>query len=466
MSPLTGRSAIGPLQEDMWLFWSRHRASSVYTMPEVFHYDGAFDVAAAQFALDATVRRHEALRTVFRETDTGVVPVIQDPDSVPVEVLDLRDSTEEARPDLLRAAIDTVSARPFDLTAGPPIRLAAIPVSAERTWLVLVVHQIACDGESMVVVLEEFGELYRSARRGTAPDLGPDAPGYGVFVREQLTALADGGLEEEAKFWRERLAGMSGSVLPGTDQAAERNSAVSGTTMLPTTLPNELSDAVRAFARRASVTPFGVLLCAMDVMIAAATGDGDVTLGTMTSVRPPRFARTVGMLTNMVVQRSRIDLSRSFADVLGDVSLDLMDSIDYQELPFTRAVAGLREPGDGLIRTTFSAGAVGGLTLDGGSVSDVVTAAADGLYDLAAVCEITPAHIAVDWKFARCTYSPEAAHGYCAAYQEILAAALDRPEAAMDSLGLSGIAARAVATGPERAPEAVPSHSPRAEDDR
>jgi hypothetical protein len=463
MSSLTDARAIGPLQEDMWLFWNRHRTSSVYTMPEVFHYDGDFDMAAAEFALNATIQRHEALRTVFRETDTGVVQVVQDPDPLPVEVLDLRDAPEEARPEQLQAAIDTVSARPFDLSAGLPIRLAAIRVREDLTWLVLVVHQIACDGESMVVVLEEFGELYRSARRGTPPDLEPAAPGYGDFVRAQLAALADGGLEEEAEYWRERLAGMSGSALPGTEQATERDSAVMGTVMLPTMLPSELSAAVHAFARRSNATPFAVLLCAMDVMIAAATGDGDVAIGTVTSVRTPRFARTVGMFTNMVVQRSRIDLSRSFAAVLAEMSLDLMDSIDYQELPFTQAVAGLHEPGDGLVRTTFSAGAVGGLTLDEGSVSDVVTAPAEGLHDLSVVCEITPAHIAVDWKFSLCTYSVQAAQGYCAAYQEILTTVLDRPEAALDSLGLTAIAARPAATGPDRTPEAVPGHSPLAE---
>ena len=238
--------------------------------------------------------------------------------------------------------------------------------------------------------------------------------------------------------------------------------------MLPTMLPSEMSAAVQAFARRTGATPFAVLLCAMDVMIAAATGDGDVAIGTVTSVRTPRFARTVGMLTNLVVQRSRIDLSRSYADVLGDVFLDLMDSLDYQDLPFTQAVDGLREAGGALggalIRTMFYAGAVGGLTLDEGSVSDVVTSPAEGLYDLSAVCEITPDHIAVDWKFALCTYSQEAAQGYCAAYQEILAMLLDRPEAAMDSLGLTGIAARPAATGPERTPEAVPGHFPLVED--
>ena len=468
MSPAPERLAIGPLQEDIWRFWNGHRTSSVYTMPEVFHYDGVFDVPAAEFALNATILRHEALRTVFRHTDAGVVQLIQDPDPLSVEMLDLRATAETTRQQELQAAVDAVSARPFDLEAGPPIRLAAIRVREDLTWLILVVHQIACDGESMVVALEEFGELYRSARRGTPPDLPPAAPGYGDFVRGQLAALADGGLAEEAEFWQERLAGMSGSALPGTEPAAEPDSAVLGVILLPTMLPSRISAAVQDFARGAGATPFSVLLGAMDVMIAAATGDEDVTIGTVTSLRTPRFARTVGMLTNTVVQRSRIELSRSFADVLGDVSLDLMDSLDYQDLPFTRAIGDLRGPGEALdsalIRTMFYAGAVGGLSLGEGKVADVVTSPAEGLYDLSAVCEITPEHIAVDWKFARCAYSEQAAQGYRAAYEEILAVLLDQPEAAMDSLALPAIAARAVTTGPERIPERVPGHSPLAED--
>ncbi|HEY3477521.1 MAG TPA: condensation domain-containing protein, partial [Streptomyces sp.] len=119
MSPVPGELAIGPLQEDIWRFWDRHRTSPVYTMPEVFHYDGDFDVQAAEFAFNAMIRRHEALRTVFRETDAGVVQVVQDPDAQPVELLDLRASAEDVRQRELQAAIDAVSVRPFDLETGP-----------------------------------------------------------------------------------------------------------------------------------------------------------------------------------------------------------------------------------------------------------------------------------------------------------------------------------------------------------
>jgi hypothetical protein len=460
--PLTDTLPISPFQEGIWLFWRLNPTSPAYAMPEVFHFDGDFDLGAAEFAFNETIRRHEALRATFHDTDAGVVQVIdRDPEPVAVDVVDLRGLPAEAQPERLQAALDAAANLPFDLSAEPAIRLTAVRVSDSRTSLVMVAHHIVCDGASMAVVFDEFGELYRSARQGTPPDLGPAGPGFSTFVQRQLAALADGGLKEESAYWRERLAGVTDSALPGADRAATRLPEALPTFTLSTTLDDELAQAVSAYARQARSTPFTVLLCAMNVMIAVATGDDDVAIGTATSGRTPTFARTVGMLTNMVVTRSRIDVSRTFAAVLADVSLDLMDAIDHQDLPFTRVIAELREaglqPGANLVRTGFSAGAVGRLNFGEGRLSEVVAHTAEGSFDLAVVCEITPAGIAVDWEYALRAYSREVAQGYCAAYQEILAALLDQPGAPVDSLGLTEILARVAPSQRSEAPSAAAS---------
>lgn len=447
--PLTDALPIGPLQEGIWLFWRLNPASPAYAMSEVFHFDGDFDIEAAAFAFNEVIRRHEALRTTFHETDAGVVQVIdRDPQPVSVDVVDLRGLPADAQPERLQAAISATANLPFDLSSESAIRLTAIRVSESRTSLVMVAHHIVCDGSSMTIVFDEFGELYRSARQGTPPDLGPAAPGFSAFVREQLAALADGSLKEESAYWRERLAGVTDSALPGAYRTVTRLPEALDTFLLSTTLDDGVAEAVSVYARRAKSTPFTVLLCAMNVMIAAATGNGDVALGTATSGRTPKFARTVGMLTNMVVTRSWIDVSRTFAAVLEDVSLDLMDAIDHKDLPFSQVIAHLREaglePGANLVRTGFSAGAVGRLNLGEGKLSEVVSRTAEGPFDLAAFCDITPSGIAIDWEYAVRTYSREVAHGYCAAYQEILVALLHQPDVAMNSLGLAEILARVV----------------------
>ncbi|MEU9479453.1 condensation domain-containing protein [Streptomyces sp. NPDC048191] len=463
---LTDTLPIGPLQEGIWLFWRLNPTSPAYSMPEVFHFDGDFDTRAAEFAFNEVVRRHEALRTTFHESDSGVVQVIdRDPEPVPVNVVDLRGLPAAVQDERLQSALDAAANLPFDLSAEPAIRLTAIRVSESRTTLVLVAHHIVCDGTSMTIVLDEFGELYRSVRQGTPPGLGPVAPGYSTFVQGQLAALADGGLGEESAYWRARLAGVTSSALPGADRAATRLPGSLDTYLVSTTLDDGLTETLSAYARRARSTPFSILLCAMNVMI-AATGDTDVALGTATSGRTPEFARTVGMLANMVVARARIDLSRSFAATLEEVSLDLMDAIDHQDLPFSRMVADLHDaglqPGADVVRTVFSAGAVGGLKLGEGRLSEVVARTEEGPFDLVVICDITPSGIALDWEFALRTYAREAVHGYCAAYEEILAALLRQPDAAMDSLGLAGILAR-VTPSPRRD---TPSHgavSPAAE---
>ncbi|APU13105.1 putative polyketide synthase component [Actinoalloteichus sp. GBA129-24] len=452
---------LGPLQEQIWRFWRQNPRSTAYIMPEVYLFDGAFDVAAVTFAFDETARRHESLRTTFHEVDGAVVQVVSpDPAHAPVEVLDFRELSGAVQAEQLERAITDAANSTFDLTRLPAIRLTAILLSDRRTGLVLSAHQIICDGSSMALVVDDFGELYRSARAGTTPELVPVTPGYAAFVTEQLATLADDASRDDLVSWTERLTGATGSVLPGDSRKAVGDPAASdtddlSTTLLSTTLDDRLADEVVAYGRRAGSTPFSVLLAAMNVMIAAATGEGDVCVGTATSCRTPKFARTVGMLTNLVVARSRIDLSGTFAEASYEVSLNLLDAIDDQDLPFSRVSDLWRENGSladtELVRTTFSAGASGGLALGEGSLSERVARTSQGPFALGVVCDITEAGIALDWQYALRAYSPRLSLGYCDAYQQILTMLLRQPDAAMDSLGITEVLPRVDAVPAERA---------------
>ena len=393
--PLTDTVPIGPLQEGIWLFWQLNPTSPAYSMPEIFHFHGDYDLAAVESAFNAVIRRHESLRTTFHDTDAGVVLVVdREPDPVPVKVVDLRTVPEAERSERVRATLETESNQPFDLAAEQAVRLTVIRVTDTHTALILVAHHIVCDGLSMIVLFEDFGEFYRAARRGGTPELRPAGPGYTALVKEQLAALADGVLAEESDYWRDRLAGVTGSVLPGSDGTTTRRPGSLLTHARSITLDERLTEQVWSHARSAKSTPFSVLLTALQVMIAAATGDPDVAVGMASSGRSPKYARTVGMLANMVVARARIDLGSPFAAVLDEVTLDLMDALDNQDLPFSRMVADLHEaglPADAeVVRTGFSAGALGALTFGEGDLSTVVARTVEGPFDLVAVCEIRP----------------------------------------------------------------------------
>ena len=442
---------IGPLQEGLWLFWKLNPASPAYNMPEVIQCEGEFDLAAIQSAFDATVRRHEALGTTFHETESGVVQVVsRHPDPVPVTVVDLRGAPEAERDDRLGAVLDAAANAPFDLATGPPVRLTAIPVTEARTSLVLVAHHIVCDGTSMSRLLADFRELHRAARRGTPADLPPPPPGYTELVRQQLAALSGQNLREELDYWRDRLAGVRGTALPG-DGGSRPEANSLRTSAVSIVLAPELAAAVFDHARRARATPFAVLLCTMQVMIALASGEDEVALGTATSGRSRRFAATVGMLANTLVIKSAVDTSASFAAVLGGVSLDVMDALDHQDLPYSRVIAELpgsgRGLGDDLIQVMFTGGSNGGLDRGEERDSGVPAYRVEGPFELIVLCYVEGSTVALDWEFALRSYSRETAAGYRDAYQEILAAVLRDPDAPIGSLGLTDVLSAAADTG-------------------
>ncbi|MCT2588282.1 hypothetical protein JT362_34750 [Actinophytocola sp. S1-96] len=430
------------------MFWKLNPTSPAYNIPEVIHFDGEFDPAAVQFALDETVRRHEALRTTFRETESGVVQVVSpDPLPMPVKVTDLRGVPETERADRLAATLYDEANAPFDLATDLPVRLTAIRVTDARTSVLLVVHHIVCDGTSIACLLKEYAAFYRAAREDTPPDLPPAPPGYTEVVRQQLAALSGPNLREELDYWRDRLTGVRGSALP-RDRDSRPTANSLRTDAVSTVLEPELAAAVLEHARRARTTPFAVLLCAMQVMIAIGTSEDEVALGTVTSGRPRRFAATVGMLANTVVIKSAIDRAASFAAVLDDVSLDVMDALDYQDLPYSRVIAELhgsgRGQGDDLVRTMFVAAASSGR--DAGAKRDYEIPAyrVEGPFELIVLCHVMGEVVALDWEFALRSYSRETAAGYRDAYREILAALLRDPDAPIDSLKLTDVLARLV----------------------
>ena len=56
-------------QERLWFIDRMEPGSAVYNIPVAWRLGGALDVAALERSLGEIVRRHEALRTVFRERD-------------------------------------------------------------------------------------------------------------------------------------------------------------------------------------------------------------------------------------------------------------------------------------------------------------------------------------------------------------------------------------------------------------
>ncbi|GII76226.1 hypothetical protein Sru01_12080 [Sphaerisporangium rufum] len=136
---------------------------------------GRADPARAKKAMLQLLMQHEALRARFerhgsewRRRDGGV-------GALPVIGLDLSRMEPDVEPGLLRAAADRMRSR-IDLAAGPLVQLAVIDRGARPSWLLLVVHELAADGHTWRLLLDDLSTAWRQLAAGEPVVLAPVDP--------------------------------------------------------------------------------------------------------------------------------------------------------------------------------------------------------------------------------------------------------------------------------------------------
>jgi amino acid adenylation domain-containing protein len=122
--PVAGRQLHYPLssaQKRLWVLSQLEGANVAYNIAGVYELEGNADITAFDKALQTLVARHESLRTVFREDDSGSIrQYILDPGNVNtvIEITDMKDDQQ------LQSLVQQFCHRPFDLAEGPLLRAA------------------------------------------------------------------------------------------------------------------------------------------------------------------------------------------------------------------------------------------------------------------------------------------------------------------------------------------------------
>src|SRR6185312_5861113 len=106
-------------QRRLCLVSQREEGSIAYHIPGAYVFEGPLNVAALEYGFLQLIRRHEILRTVFREDDQGQLKqwVLQEM-QWGIELHDVRQQDESA----VRVQLEAGFTKPFDLLHGPLFR--------------------------------------------------------------------------------------------------------------------------------------------------------------------------------------------------------------------------------------------------------------------------------------------------------------------------------------------------------
>ncbi|HLL46546.1 MAG TPA: amino acid adenylation domain-containing protein, partial [Longimicrobiaceae bacterium] len=340
----TGRTGPLPLsfaQERLWFIDRLEPGSAVYNIPVAWRLGGALDEAALERALGEIVRRHEALRTVFREADGGPVQVVAPFAGFVLPVEDLAGLDEVEREEEVKRRAGEEARRSFDLSAGPLFRAGLLRLGDEEHVLLLCMHHIVSDGWSMGVLFRELSALYEAYREGRESPLAEPVVQYADYAVWQREQLAGEVLDRQLAYWKERLAGAPELLELPVDHPRPAAQSFRGANER-VQLPPEVLERLRALGRQEGATLYMVALGAFQVLLSKYSGSEDVVVGSPIAGRARgEVEGLIGFFVNTLVLRVDVSGDPSFRELVGRVREVTLGAYEHQEVPFERLVAEL-----------------------------------------------------------------------------------------------------------------------------
>ncbi|WP_115537982.1 non-ribosomal peptide synthetase, partial [Frankia canadensis] len=337
------RIPLSPAQRRLWLVDRLVGGTDAYNYPLALRLHGPLDATALRAAVADVLDRHEVLRTVIGD-DAGLPHqrVLDPADAagrVPVDV-------EPCPPGEIDARISALSARPFDLTAEPPLRLRVLR-GPDTDVLLVVLHHIATDEWSDRPFLLDLDAAYSARRAGGAPAFAPLPVQYADYTLWQRDLLGDPAdpdsvAARQLAFWLDALRGTPAEIPLPLDRPRPpvRDGASGRATRV---LPAEVASGLRALCAATS-TSMSMLAHAGIATLLHRLGSGDdIPIGVPVAGRTdPALDALVGFFVNTLVIRSDFGDDPTFRDLLRRTRETDLAAFDHQDLPFEDVVAARR----------------------------------------------------------------------------------------------------------------------------
>ncbi len=328
-------------QERVWFLHQLAPGNIAYNSQATFRYRGPLDPGIYRRVLTEIVRRHEVFRTRFPVRDGRPVQEVQPPMPVPLPVVDLSGLDAGRREDHAEAVVQRELRRPFDIENLPLARWMLLKMEPLDHILVQVEFHYVHDGWSFALLLRETKALYEAYAAGRPSPLPEPPIQYADFAYWQRRWMRGEVLEEQLRYWSERLAGGPPVLQLPTDFPRPKVHSFKGAGPR-LELDLELCRELRRAARREGVTLFVFMLAVFETLLHRTTGERDLLIGTAAANRRSRqIEQMIGMVVNTLVLRTDLGGDPSFRRLLERVQETALGAYAYQDMPLEKLVERL-----------------------------------------------------------------------------------------------------------------------------
>lgn len=320
-----------------------------YNVPFGFHCRGPLDENLLRRSFNATIARHEFLRTTLQDVDGALMQVVAPSGEVQMTVVPLPPAAPAAA---IEREIQIECHTPFDLTSASSLRVRLLRLAQDEHILLICLHNVAFDTGSLSALLHEVGAHYAALAGGQADRLPGLPMQYADCVRWQQ-ALLSADLEPRRAYWRAWFS--RGEPPPVTLAIARRDAPPptfdAGTLRCDYAPP--LTQQLKQLSQQAGVTLFTTLLAAYALTLHRFSGLDDVVMGTTFANRNHwKLEPLIGSLLNVLALRIDLSANPAFVDLLKQVREAFLAACTHQDVPYAVIAPLLHEAAAAPKRTT------------------------------------------------------------------------------------------------------------------
>ncbi|WP_227984382.1 non-ribosomal peptide synthetase [Nocardia spumae] len=441
------RIPLSLAQQRMWVINQLDPESPAYNIPLAIQLTGALDLEALRQAVVDVLERHEVLRTRYP---------VGGPDEAPYqEILSVR----QALPEGLAVESDAdpigritaLLAAGFDVTQEVPVRALLLRNGSDHL-LALVLHHIAGDGSSLAPLARDLVTAYVARSGGHEPGWAPLEVQYADFAVWQRSVIGTDDdpasiAAAQLDFWRERLAGVSGSPLLIPDHPRPAVASMRGEA-IGFTVPAQVHEGLIRIAREHNSSLFMVVHAALAALLARQSGSADVVIGTPIAGRGERaLDDLVGMFVNTLTLRTGVDTGDTFDTLVETARETDLAAFAHSDIPFER-VAEVVAPGRSGAQSLFTVVLSfqnterPSLELPGLRIAALDTDAVAAKFDLQVTVEPqhdadgAPAELIAMFTYARDLFDPETMRTLGDRFERVLAAVAADPQILLNAIDL------------------------------
>jgi hypothetical protein len=348
-APAQGRElSLG--QEALWFLQKLNPACAAYNVTGALTLHFPVDEALLEAAVRRTLRRHGQLHAVFQSDDGDLRRFPADPAPGILQVHQASDLGDDA----LRRLVHDLALRPFELDRTAPVRVDLLRRDGGESVLLVVLHHIAADDISQLLLLREFIAEYAAV----APEAArADPDGFDEYVRRERELLASPRSAAAQAHWRGELEPVPAPLDPPTRQPRPAVYRFEGA-QIEMELAPDLTAGVQREAAARDVTAFTYLFTVFQALLYGFSGQAEFIVGYPVTQRSGRHYRaSVGHFVNILPMCVRLDPAGSFDTALRRTNEKLWRGLKYRDYPFAlmpRLVRTDRDPSrPGLISAMF-----------------------------------------------------------------------------------------------------------------